>query len=137
MKNYYDEQQELKIAKIRRDSLERKREKYFNMTQPQATAIKDNVVMVTPNRDVFLEYVSKIEKIDKELAKINLEIKEKENSLRKMFESLSKMKSKHIKVFLDVFVDGLSISQTAIKESYSESHIYTLIDEIKVILGIK
>ena len=137
MKNYYDQQRELQIAKARKETLEYKRSLYFYRTQPKATVIKDTVVMVEPHNDVYLEYLSKVEKIDRQLKEGNEEISILEENLNKMTEELRCMKSKLAKVFVDVYIDGLTVKQTAIKENYSESHIYTLLDGIKKIINGK
>lgn len=137
MKNYYDQQRELQIAKARKETLEYKRSLYFYRTQPKATVIKDTVVMVEPHNDVYLEYLSKVEKIDRQLKEVNEEINILEDNLNKMAKELRCMKSKLAKVFADVYIDGLTVKQTAIKENYSESHIYTLLDGIKKIINGK
>ena len=137
MKNYYDQQQELRLAEIRRDSLESKKQIYFARTQPKATVIKDAVVMVEPHEDVFLEYTHKVKEIDEKLEILYREIEIDKKGLEQMEKVLGTMKSKHMRIFNDIYIDGLSVRETAIKENYSESHIYTLLDEIKTMINSK
>lgn len=137
MKNYYDQKQELKLAEIRCESLEEKKKVYFEKTQPKATVVKDSIVMVEPHEDVFLEYVHKVKEIDDELDVLYKEIKIYRAGIDKMEDVLSTMRSKHVRIFVDVYIEGLSVRETAIKENYSESHIYTLLDEIKKMINSK
>ena len=137
MKNYYDQKQELKLTELRCKSLEERKRVYFEKTQPKATVIKDAVVMVEPHQDVFLEYAHKVKEIDDELEVLYKEIKVYKDNLKKMEEVLRTMKSKHFKIFVDIYIDGKTVRETATKESYSESHIYTLLDEIKKMINSK
>lgn len=137
LKNYYDQQQELKLAEIRCESLKNKKEMYFQKTQPKATIIKDAVVMVEPHQDVFLEYTHKVKEIDDELDILYKEIKIYKDGINKMEDVISTMKDKHARIFLDIYINGLSVRETALKENYSESHIYTLLDEIKKMINSK
>lgn len=137
MKNYYDQKQELILAEIRCKSLEDKKEVYFQKTQPRATVIKDAVVMVEPHEDVFLEYTHKIKEVDDKLDILYKEIDIDRKAIEDMEKVLGTMKSKHMRIFVDIYIQGLSVRETAIKENYSESHIYTLLDEIKKMINSK
>ena len=137
MKNYYDQKQELILAEIRCKSLEDKKEVYFQKTQPRATVIKEAVVMVEPHQDVFLEYTNKVKEIDEKLEILYKEIEIDKKGIEKMEAVLGTMKSKHMKIFVDIYIQGLSVRETALKENYSESHIYTLLDEIKKMINSK
>ena len=68
MKNYYDQQLELELAKNRLATLKEKKELYFEETQPKSKKI--NGVMVQSSivdNNKFLEYTAKIEYLDDEI----------------------------------------------------------------------
>ena len=91
MKNYYDQKQELEVAKTRLKTLKEKRQLYFNETQPKSKKINGVMVKSTPTHtDKFLEYTTKVEVIDDEIEMLEHE-KEPNyyiNKLRKEMQTL-------------------------------------------------
>lgn len=134
IKNYYDQQQELNIAFFKLKSLEEKKEMYFNMTQPKAMSIKNDVIVSGGHNDSFAEYVSKVELIDEKIENTKSEIKILDFYLKKMESSLRKMKGSLEKIFVDKYIDNLSVKKIAIKENYSQSDIYRKLSIIRTII---
>ena len=133
MKNYYDQQQELQIALYRLESLQNKKEYYFNQTQPGTMDYSKENVQGGVHSDSITEYVIKIEKIDKEIELLQNEIESLENNLKKMEKCLRTMKGSLEKIFVDRYIDDLSVVNISIKRNYSPTHIYRklqLIDKI-------
>lgn len=136
MKNYYDQQLELELAKNRLATLKEKKELYFEETQPKSKKI--NGVMVQSSivdNNKFLEYTAKIEYLDDEIDVLENEIRILENHLIRMECNLKTMKGILEKVFVDRYINGLSIKKIAKKYSYSESNIYELLKKIRKILS--
>ena len=136
MKNYYDQQLELELAKNRLATLKEKKELYFEETQPKSKKI--NGVMVQSSivdNNKFLEYTAKIEYLDDEIDVLENEIRILENHLIRMECNLKTMKGILEKVFVDRYINGLSIKKIAQKYSYSESNIYELLKKIRKILS--
>lgn len=136
MKNYYDQQLELELAKNRLTTLKEKKELYFEETQPKSKKI--NGVMVQSSiidNNKFLEYTAKIEYLDDEIDVLENEIRILENHLIRMECNLKTMKGILEKVFVDRYINGLSIKKIAKKYSYSESNIYELLKKIRKILS--
>ena len=135
MKNYYDQQLELELAKNRLATLKEKKELYFEETQPKSKKI--NGVMVQSsivNHDKFLEYTSKIESIDKDIEILEKEITMLENYLKKMEHSLRHMKGALEKVFVAKYIDGLSVKQIVIRVNYSKTQVYRYLSIIQQII---
>lgn len=136
MKNYYDQQLELELAKNRLATLKEKKELYFEETQPKSKKI--NGVMVQSSivdNNKFLEYTAKIEYLDDEIDVLENEIRILENHLIRMECNLKTMKGILEKVFVDRYINGLSIKKIAKKYNYSESNIYELLKKIRKILS--
>ena len=136
MKNYYDQQLELELAKNRLATLKEKKKLYFEETQPKSKKI--NGVMVQSSivdNNKFLEYTAKIEYLDDEIDVLENEIRILENHLIRMECNLKTMKGILEKVFVDRYINGLSIKKIAQKYSYSESNIYELLKKIRKILS--
>lgn len=136
MKNYYDQQLELELAKNRLATLKEKKELYFEETQPKSKKI--NGVMVQSSivdNNKFLEYTAKIEYLDDEIEVLENEIRILENHLIRMECNLKTMKGILEKVFVDRYINGLSIKKIAKKYNYSESNIYELLKKIRKILS--
>lgn len=136
MKNYYDQQLELELAKNRLATLKEKKKLYFEETQPKSKKI--NGVMVQSSivdNNKFLEYTAKIEYLDDEIEVLENEIRILENHLIRMECNLKTMKGILEKVFVDRYINGLSIKKIAQKYSYSESNIYELLKKIRKILS--
>ena len=136
MKNYYDQQQELEVAKNRLTTLKEKKRLYFEETQPKSKKI--NGVMVQSaiiDNNKFLEYTAKIEYLDDEIDVLENEIRILENHLIRMECNLKTMKGILEKVFVDRYINGLSIKKIAKKYNYSESNIYELLKKIRKILS--
>lgn len=136
MKNYYDQQLELELAKNRLTTLKEKKKLYFEETQPKSKKI--NGVMVQSSivdNNKFLEYTAKIEYLDDEIDVLENEIRILENHLIRMECNLKTMKGILEKVFVDRYINGLSIKKIAQKYSYSESNIYELLKKIRKILS--
>lgn len=136
MKNYYDQQLELELAKNRLTTLKEKKKLYFEETQPKSKKI--NGVMVQSSivdNNKFLEYTAKIEYLDDEIDVLENEIRILENHLIRMECNLKTMKGILEKVFVDRYINGLSIKKIAKKYSYSESNIYELLKKIRKILS--
>lgn len=136
MKNYYDQQLELELAKNRLATLREKKKLYFEETQPKSKKI--NGVMVQSSivdNNKFLEYTAKIEYLDDEIDVLENEIRILENHLIRMECNLKTMKGILEKVFVDRYINGLSIKKIAQKYSYSESNIYELLKKIRKILS--
>lgn len=136
MKNYYDQQQELEVAKNRLTTLKEKKRLYFEETQPKSKKI--NGVMVQSSiidNNKFLEYTAKIEYLDDEIDVLENEIRILENHLIRMECNLKTMKGILEKVFVDRYINGLSIKKIAKKYNYSESNIYELLKKIRKILS--
>lgn len=134
MKNYYDQQKELELAISRLQTLKEKKKLYFNETQPKAKKINGVMVSSSGHNDKFLEYTAKIEYLDNEIEVLENEIRILENHLIRMECNLKTMKGILEKVFVDRYINGLSIKNIAKKYNYSESNIYELIKKIKRIL---
>ena len=136
MKNHYDQQLELELAKNRLATLKEKKELYFEETQPKSKKI--NGVMVQSSivdNNKFLEYTAKIEYLDDEIEVLENEIRILENHLIRMECNLKTMKGILEKVFVDRYINGLSIKKIAKKYNYSESNIYELLKKIRKILS--
>lgn len=134
MKNYLDQQQELRVAIERIKTLREKKKIYFEQTQPKASKMKDVVVTSSFQSDVFLTYMAKIEAIDTEIAILEQEITLLKKSLRKMEKCLRRINDELEKVFILKYIEGLSVREIAIKTNYSESHIYRILTKIRKIL---
>lgn len=135
MKNYYDQQQELEVAKNRLRTLKEKKELYFNETQPKSKKINGVMVMSTPmHNDKFLEYTAKIEYLDDEIDVLENEVRILENHLIRMECNLKSMKGILERIFVDRFIEGMSIKKIAKKYNYSESNVYELVKKIKKII---
>lgn len=134
IKNYYDQQQELSIAKYRLNTLEGKKKIYFNATQPKAVVVKETVVLSTVHADMMTEYTAKIEDIDKKIAILTQEIVLLEQNLSKMEECIRNIKGSLETVFVAKYIDGLKVKQIAKKTDYSESHVYKILSDIREII---
>lgn len=134
MKNYYDQKKEFIIVVLRIATLEEKKAMYFNKTQPSSPKFKEKVTTSHVDNDPFLNYVAKIEEIDKELELLYAEADMLEKYLGKMEDNLRGMKGTLEKVFVARYIDGLDVRKIAQKLNYSESHIYTLLKQVQKIV---
>lgn len=134
MKNYLDQQQELKIAIERIKTLREKKKMYFEQTQPKSSKMKDVVVTNSFKGDMFSTYMAKIEAIDAEIAILEQEITLLKKNLRKMEKALRKMNDSLSRVFILRYIEGLSVREIALRINYSESHIYRILGKINKIL---
>ena len=100
MKNYYDQQQELEIAKERLQTLKEKKLMYFNETQPKSKKINGVMVKSSGHADKFTDYAARIETIDNEIKLLEKEIKMLAEYLKKMEYNLRQMKAPLEKVFV-------------------------------------
>lgn len=135
MKNYYDQQKELEIAKARLQTLKEQKKMYFEKTQPKAKKIDSE--MVTSSKvanNVFLDYVDKTERIDIQIDIIKKEIALLECYLKKMEYNLRSMKGILEKVFVDRYIDNMDVRKIASKHNYSISNIYEILKKIKRII---
>ena len=134
MKNYLDQQQELKIAIERIKTLKEKKKIYFEQTQPKASGMKEVVVTNSTTSDMFYEYIKKTEAIDVEIAILEQEIALLKKTLRKMEKSLRKMNDRLTRVFILRYIEGLTVREISLKTNYSESHVYRILTNIRKIL---
>lgn len=134
MKNYYDQQQELQTALYRLESLKEKREMYFNMTQPGTMDYSKESVDGGVHKDCMTEYVIKIEKIDKDIIKVEHEIEMLNKYLKKMETCLRAMKGIYEKIFVYRYIDGLNVTQITNRVNYSQSDVYRKLQVIERIL---
>lgn len=135
MKNYYDQKQELEVAKTRLKTLKEKRQLYFNETQPKSKKINGVMVKSTPTHtDKFLEYTTKVEVIDDEIEMLEHEIRILSSYLRRMENSLRSMKGILEKVFVDKYVDNMAVTEIALKNNYSQVQIYRYLKKINKII---
>ena len=134
IKNYFDQQQELKVARIRLEYLEEKKHLFYQKTQPKAAAM--NKIMVTngSNTNKFLDYVERIEELDEKITNLKQIISMLEYYLKRMEMSLRIMKGILEKIFVDRYIDNLSVKKIAIKENYSQSDVYRKLSIIRRIL---
>ena len=134
MKNYYDQQMELTVVLFRIETLKEKKAVYFSETQPSSPKYGEKVSSSHKPNEPFLTYSSKTEAIDLELDSLYKEKAILEKYLKKMEESLRKMKGILEKIFVAKYIDGLDVRRIAMKYSYSESHIYRLLTTIHQII---
>lgn len=134
IKNYYDQMLELKIAKDRLQTLQEKREMYFQATQPGAAKINSDIKAMQTANNAILDYVTKVAKVDKEIEELTKEIEVLEYYLKCMEESLRKMRGTMEKIFVAKYIDGLSVRQICYKTNYSQSHIYRYLSYIEKII---
>jgi DNA-directed RNA polymerase specialized sigma24 family protein len=135
MKNYYDQQLELELAKNRLTTLKEKKKLYFEETQPKSKKINGVVVqssMIDNNK--FLEYTAKIEYLDDEIDVLENEIKILESYLKRMENTLRSMKGALEKVFVAKYIDGLSVKQIVIRVNYSKTQVYRYLSIIQQII---
>ena len=137
MKNYLDQQQELKIAIERIKTLKEKKKIYFELTQPKASGMKDVVVTNSTKSDMFYEYIKKTEAIDAEIAVLEQEIALLKKTLRKMEKSLRKMNDRLTRVFILRYIEGLTVREISLRTNYSESHVYRILTNIRKIIKEK
>jgi hypothetical protein len=135
MKNYYDQQKELEIAKARLQTLKEQKKMYFEKTQPKSKKIDGE--MVTSSKvanNVFLDYVDRTERIDIQIDIIKKEIALLECYLKKMEYNLRSMKGILERVFVARYIDGLSVNQISDKVNYSSVQVYRYLRTIKKII---
>ena len=135
MKNYYDQQKELEIAKARLQTLKEQKKMYFEKTQPKSKKIDGEMVSSSKiANNVFLNYVEKTERIDIQIDIIKKEIALLECYLKKMEYNLRSMKGILEKVFVDRYIDNMDVRKIANKHNYSISNIYEILKKIKRII---
>ena len=134
MKNFYDQQQELLNNELRLKFLKDKRQLYFNETQPKTVLPKAVIVKGTAHNDKLLEYVSKIEDIDKEIQLSEKEIKMQKKYLDSIKVILKGMKGTLEEIFTLRYIDNLKVREIARITNYSEPHIYNLLGKINKII---
>ena len=131
MKNYYDQQQELLNNELKLKFLKDKKQLYFNETQPKTVLPKAVVVKGSSHNDKLLEYVSKIEDIDKEILVLEKEIRMQKKYLNSIEIILKGMKGTLEEIFTLKYIDNLNVHEIARKTNYSEPRIYYFLSEIK------
>ena len=135
MKNYYDQQLELELAKNRLATLKEKKELYFEETQPKSKKINGVIVQSSiVDNNKFLEYTAKVESIDNEIELLEKEIKMLAGYLKKMEYNLRQMKAPLEKVFVAKYIDGLSVKQIVIRVNYSKTQVYRYLSIIQQII---
>lgn len=134
MKNYYDQQQELEIAKERLQTLKEKKLMYFNETQPKSKKINGVMVKSSGHADKFTDYAARIETIDIEIDLLENEVKILNDYIKKMEYKLRTMKGTLEKVFVNKYIDNISVNEIAKKLNYSPVQIYRFLKKINKIL---
>ena len=135
MRNYYNQYNELKMAKARLNSLEEKRKMYFQMALPHSPKIGNKVNTGGAVNDLFAAYLSKIEAIDAEIKIVKEEIKLLQKGLNEMAQCLSRMDGTLVKIFVLRYIDGMSVKQISYEISYSLPYIYQKLNAIRKILN--
>ena len=135
MRNYYNQYNELKMAKARLNSLEEKRKMYFQMALPHSPKIGNKVNTGGAVNDLFAAYLSKIEAIDAEIKIVKEEIKLLQKGLNEMAQCLSRMDGTLVKIFVLRYIDGLNVKQICHEMAYSRAYIYQKINIIKKIFN--
>ena len=107
---------------------------YFQATQPGASKVNADIKAMQTASNAILQYVTKIEKIDKEIEELQKEIKMLKHYLKCMEESLRKMSGVLEKIFVARYIDGLSVRQICYKTNYSQSHVYRQLSYIEKII---
>lgn len=130
MKHYMDQLRELEIARERYDSL--KEEKKMLQLSVDAEAIKFDKQIVSKGvqDDKMLNYTIKLEKIEKQMDRINQEIQILNEKLVKMQENIRKMDAINYRIFSLHEVEGLNVNQIIARTGYSKTHIYRILQEI-------
>ena len=134
MKNYYDQKCELHIAKLRLKSLNRKKDLYFNLTQPQGISYDKELVMGGQVKNRFDVYMEKVEEINIQIKIVEAEIIILEENLKDMEKALRSMKGSLERIFVLRYIDGFSINTICKRTHYSKSEVYRKLDIIKKIL---
>ena len=134
MRNYYNQYNELKMAKARLNSLEEKRKMYFQMALPHSPKIGNKVNTGGAVNDLFAAYLSKIEAIDAEIKIVKEEIKLLQKGLNEMAQCLSRMDGTLVKIFVLRYIDGMSVKQISHEVAYSPTQIYRNLRVIKEVL---
>ena len=88
---------------------------YFNETQPKSKKINGVMVKSSGHADKFTDYVARIETIDIEIDLLENEIRILNDYIKKMECKLRTMKGTLEKIFVDRFIDGMSIKKIAKK----------------------
>ena len=135
MRNYYNQYNELKMAKARLNSLEEKRKMYFQMALPHSPKIGNKVNTGGAVNDLFAAYLSKIEAIDTEIKIVKEEIKLLQKGLNEMAQCLNRMDGTLVKIFVLRYIDGMSVKQISYEISYSLPYIYQKLNAIRKILN--
>lgn len=136
MKNYYDQEQELILAKLRLKSLKEKRELYFNHTQPGGISYDSERVQGGTVNNSFDIYVGNIEEIDKKIKQVEDEIRILEEHLKLMEYELRKMKGTLEKIFVMRYIDGMSVNQICRNTNYSRSQVFRKLQKIRNITKV-
>lgn len=125
-----DQLRELEIARERYDSL--KEEKKMLQLSVDAEAIKFDKQIVSKGvqDDKMLNYTIKLEKIEKQMDRINQEIQMLNEKLVKMQENIRKMDAINYRIFSLHEVEGLNVNQIIARTGYSKTHIYRILQEI-------
>lgn len=125
-----DQLRELEIARERYDSL--KEEKKMLQLSVDAEAIKFDKQIVSKGvqDDKMLNYTIKLEKIEKQMDRINQEIQILNEKLVKMQENIRKMDAINYRIFSLHEVEGLNVNQIIARTGYSKTHIYRILQEI-------
>ena len=134
MKNYYDQQMELATVLFRIATLQEKKSLYFDRTQPSSPKFGEKVSSSHKDSEPFLVYTQKIEDIDKELEELYEEATILEKYLKKMEDSLRKMKGILERIFVAKYIDGLNVKKLCIKFNYSKTQIYRYLQIIHSIV---
>ena len=135
MKNYYDQQKDLEIAKARLQTLKEKKKLYFENTQPKSKRL--DKVRVTSSKvadNTFINYADIVTPIDNEIDFLKKEIALIERYLKQMEQSLRSMKGNLEKIFVAKYIDGLDVNQICEKINYSPTQVYRYLRTIKKIV---
>ena len=92
------------------------------------------MVKSSGHTDKYLEYTSKIEGLDEEITLLETEIEILDVHLQMMEHRLRTLRGTLEKIFVDRFIDGMTIKKIARKYNYSESNVYEIIKKIKKII---
>jgi predicted RNase H-like nuclease (RuvC/YqgF family) len=92
------------------------------------------MVKSSGHTDKYLEYTSKIESLDEEITMLENEINILKNYIKKMEYKLRNMKGTLEKVFVNKYIDNISVNEIANKLHYSPVQIYRFLKKINRII---
>lgn len=131
MKYYIDQLKELEILQARIDTLENKRKMYKTLILPKSPNLEKEKTSGGENQDKFLNYVIKLEEIDKQLDFLKEEYDLSKAKLKEMENSIKQMNNVEYNIFKLHDIDHLNIKQISIRTGYSKTHIYRTLKKCK------